>query len=111
MEEHHLLPAAADCDQTAFSRSFGLKGIFFNFLEEQPVQVVLQGDTAMLFLIICGRESGPRAVHLHAETGRGSEGIPLYMVDVQEEASKGIASLQILVGRITFMVHCPQHAS
>ena len=106
----NFLTAAAYRDQTAFSGTSGLKGIFFNFLIKQSVQVVLQGDSAVLFLIISGREGRLRAVDLDAEPGRGGEGISLDMIDAENEAPEGIGASQILVGRVAFMVHRAQHA-
>ena len=107
----HLLAAAADRDQAALAGAFGLEGIFFDLLKKQPVQVILQGDAAVLFLIISGRKGGLRAVHLDAEPGRGGKGISLDMVDAKDEASEGIESLQVLVGRVAFMIHRAQQAS
>ena len=108
--ERSRISAAAYRDQTAFSGAFGLKGVFFNFLIKQPVQVVLQGDAAVLFLIISGRKGRLRAVNLDAEPGGRSKGVSLHMVDAKNEVPEEIRPSQILVGRVAFMVHCAQHA-
>ena len=107
----NLLSAAAYRDQAAFSGALCLEAVFFDLLIKRPVQIILQGDSAVLFLIVCGRKGRLRPVDLDAETGRRGEGVALYMVDSQDEASEGIGPLQILVGRIALMIHRAQHTS
>ena len=55
-------------------------------------------------------ESRPLPHLPDAEPGRGSKGIPLYMVDSQRIIAEVIAAPQIFVGGITFMIDGAQLA-
>ena len=106
-----FLPAPAHGNQTALSGSLCLKGIFLYFLIKKPIQIILQSNAAMLFQIIFQRKSRLCPADENTETGRGSEGISLYMIDSQHIGSEGICPLQIFIGWIAFTVDCMEHAT
>ena len=96
----HLRPAAADRDQAALARSFGLEGELGRPAAKLAGQLVLEGQTAAPGLIQGPGKARRLSAHMDAELGGGGKGVPLYMVDGQHIPRELVRPPGVFIGRI-----------
>ena len=102
------LPAAADGQQTAFSRTLGLKIILLKLLSHLTHQEILQRNAGAVSAVVSLRKSGQRMGNFHMETGGRREGVSLHMIDHQCITVKFPLSRQRFIRRIALVVYRTQ---
>ncbi len=107
----YLLPAPADGQQAALAGAFCFEVILFKLSAELPGQKVLQGNAHTVLFIKCCRKPGAGKRQFNMKTGRGCEGIPLYMIDTKAECRILPLACQTFISRIALMVDGAQQGA
>ena len=104
----HFLPAARDGHEPALPRPFGLEAAPLELHRHLPREEVRQRRARGAPAAKPFGKARRRIGHLHAQTGRRCERIPLHMVDEQAEIREPVRARQRLVRRIPPPIQPPQ---